>query len=131
MHISSQSTVPDHCSVFALSDNANKCWNENCNHLHDQQCDRCELLKTTLSKIRAYIEKYQTNADLRDRLLYRLQQHIQCIEDWKAHLLRTVHQDLARIDVLNNLDDETVMIHVDWAMKWLPVKFRESTVSLL
>jgi hypothetical protein len=129
VHVSCSSPVPDHCSVFALSDCTNKWWQQNCDHDHGQQCDRCELLKITLAKIRAFIEQHQTDTGLRDRLLYRVQQQVQCIEDWKAHLLRTVHQDQARTDVLNNLDCETVMIHVDWAMKWLPVKYRESSVT--
>lgn len=129
VHISCDSPVPDHCSTFALSDSTDKCWKKKCEHEHDQRCDRCELLKSTLAKIPVLIEQYQTDFALRDRLLYRVRQQIQCIIDWKAHQLRVVHQDQARIDVLNNLDDESVMIHVDWAMKWLPVKYRESTVS--
>ncbi|CAF4541313.1 unnamed protein product, partial [Rotaria sp. Silwood2] len=131
VHISRSSPVPDHCSIYALSDASDKCWYQACDHNHDQQCDRCELLKITLAKIRTYIEEYQKDVSIRDRLLYRVQQQIRCIEDWKAHLLRTIHQDQSRIDILNNLDEETVMIHVDWAMKWLPVKYRESTVNFL
>ena len=77
------------------------------------------------------IDQHQQDPAVRDRLLFRVQQQVKCIEDWKAHQLRTVHQDQARIDVLKNLDSESVMIHVDWAMKWLPVKYRESTVSFL
>jgi hypothetical protein len=75
------------------------------------------------------IEQHQTDPLLRDRLLFRVRQQVRCIEEWKAHQLRTVHQDQARTFVLRNLDDETVMVHIDWAMKWLPVKYRESTVS--
>jgi hypothetical protein len=78
-----------------------------------------------------FIEQYQTDLCLRDRLLHRFKQQIQYIDDWKAHLLRTIHQDQARVDILDNLDHETAMIQVDWAMKWLPTKYRESTVSLL
>ena len=129
VHVSSSSNVADHCSIFALSDINNKYWQQACDHNHNQQCDRCELLKITLAKIRIFIEQHQPDVGQRDRLLYRIQQQIQCIEDWKIHLLRTIHQDQARIHVLNNLDYETVMIYIDWAMKWVPVKYRESTVS--
>ena len=125
------SQVPDHCSIFGLSDTVNKWWQRKCDHKHHQKCDRCELLKITLYKIRSFIEQHQSDSGLRERLLYRLQQQAQCIEDWKTHLLRTVHQDHARIDILKNLDSETVMIQVDWAIKWLPMKYRESTVSIL
>ena len=128
VHISPNSSVPDHCSTFALSDNINKCWNKQCDHPHDQICDRCQLLQLTLGKIQSLIEKYHKDIGLRDRMLHRWRQQIYSIEQWKSHLLRTVHQDHSRIDHLNFLDDETVMIYVDWAMKWLPVKYRESTV---
>lgn len=37
VHISSSSTVPDHCFVFALSDTKNKYWQQICSHNHDQQ----------------------------------------------------------------------------------------------
>lgn len=36
---------------------------------------------------------------------------------WKAHQLRIVRQDQARIGCLNLLDDAAVLITQDWAMK--------------
>ena len=45
---------------------------------------------------------------------------------WKAHLLRSVNQDEARVQVLEELDETSVFIVQDWAMKYLPRKFRES-----
>ncbi|CAF4238345.1 unnamed protein product, partial [Adineta steineri] len=80
----------------------------------------------TLTKIRTFIEQYQTDFGLRECLLFRVQQKIVYLQDWKTHLLRTVHQDQARINILDNLDHETVTIHVDWTMKWLPTNYRES-----
>lgn len=130
VHVSSTSRVADHCSTFSLNQIGDSCWQTSCDHDHDEKCDRCELIKITLIKMCTYIERYQRNESLRDRFLHRVQQQIKCINDWKSHLLRTVHQDQARLDVLNKLDHESVFIHVDWAMKWLPVKYRESTVVL-
>lgn len=129
VHISMDSSVPDHCSTFALSDSIHNFWKRSCEHEHDLECDRCQILKSTLNKIHIAIEKYHRNNGMADRMLHRLKRHVECIEQWKSHLLRSVHQDLSRIDVLNNLDNETVMIYVDWAMKWLPMKYRESTVK--
>ena len=40
--------------------------------------------------------------------------------------MRSINQDQARTDVLDLLDDETVLIVNDWAMKFLPRKYRES-----
>ena len=45
---------------------------------------------------------------------------------WKCHVLRSASQDQARIDALEKLDDNTVLIINDWAMKFLPQKYRES-----
>ena len=44
----------------------------------------------------------------------------------EAHQLRSVRQDQARIDCLNLLDDASVLVTQDWAMKFLPTKYRES-----
>ncbi|CAF3081707.1 unnamed protein product, partial [Rotaria sp. Silwood2] len=39
-----------------------------------------------------FIQQYQTDSAQRDRLTHQMQQQVQYIEEWKAHLLRTVHQ---------------------------------------
>ena len=48
------------------------------------------------------------------------------IEAWKAHILRAVHQDVAKEDILNSMTPQQVLIIMDWAMKFLPLKFRET-----
>ena len=45
---------------------------------------------------------------MRQRLLYRLEHNTQLIADWKKHLLRTVHQDVARKHTLDVLDETSV-----------------------
>ena len=41
---------------------------------------------------------------------------------------KCVNQDQARIDVLEllDMDDDTVLVINDWAMKFIPQKYRES-----
>ena len=39
---------------------------------------------------------------------------------WKAHLLRCVNQDEAPLEVINVLDESSVLLVQDWAMKLLP-----------
>ena len=63
---------------------------------------------------------------MRHRLLYRLNHNRQLIDDWKKHLLRTVHQDLARTHVLELLDHKSVFLIAAWVMKWLPTRYCES-----
>jgi hypothetical protein len=45
---------------------------------------------------------------------------------WKAHLLRDINQDEARLNRLRDLDSGSVLVVLDWAMKFLPRKYRES-----
>jgi hypothetical protein len=51
---------------------------------------------------------------------------VQEIQSWKAHQLRSVRQDKARSEILDALDESSVFITQDWAMKFLPQKYRES-----
>ena len=48
------------------------------------------------------------------------------INAWKSHLIRCVNHDQARVDLLQNLDRSSVFLVQDWAMKYLPTKYRES-----
>lgn len=48
------------------------------------------------------------------------------MEEWKKHLLRSVNQDRAQSHVIENLSDGEVLIERDWAMKLLPMMYRES-----
>jgi len=47
----------------------------------------------------------------------------------KAHLLRSVNQEEARLDIVNALDNTSVLLVQDWAMKFLSRKFRESQTN--
>ena len=48
------------------------------------------------------------------------------IQAWRAQQLRTVRQDQSRLEILQKLNTESVFITQDWAMKFLPRKYRES-----
>ena len=65
-------------------------------------------------------------ADKDDDLLYCSQQAVLTIESWKSYLLRSVQQHKARSDILESLDESSVLITQDWAMKFLPQKCRET-----
>ena len=44
---------------------------------------------------------------------------------WKAHVLRSVNQERAKQDIIANLQCNSVLIIMDWAMKFLQLKYRE------
>lgn len=66
------------------------------------------------------------NGDEKDRMKFEFQQSKQKIEAWKAHILRSINQDQARLDILQNLSPGSALLVLDWAMKFLPRKFREA-----
>ena len=45
---------------------------------------------------------------------------------WKAHILRTVHQEIAKTVVLGDLKLTQIMLVIDWAMKFIPSCYRET-----
>ena len=61
----------------------------------------------------------------RDDVLYMYQQVVLAVDARKAHFLRSV-QDKVRTVVLKELDDNSILITQDWAMKFLPQRYRES-----
>ena len=48
------------------------------------------------------------------------------LDEWKAHLLRAAHQDNAKRDIIDHLKYDQVFLIMDWAMKFLPISFRET-----
>ena len=47
------------------------------------------------------------------------------IEQWKAHILRSVNQEEGKKEVLDKLEPTEALLVDDWAMKFLPLHFRE------
>lgn len=47
-------------------------------------------------------------------------------EAWKCYVPRSINQDEARFDMINTLDDNSVLVVLDWAMKFIPRKYIES-----
>ena len=125
MHVSPSSPVADHCSVYALSDDKKPLFSSPCDHDHGRTCPRCEEL---VSAIQEYLEREDLGfptAKL-DDLRHVADEAAQNILSWKAHQLRSKIQDMARVDALEQLDNSSVMITQDWAMKFLPQKYRKS-----
>ena len=59
-------------------------------------------------------------------MLHAVKQARNNIMSWKAHQLRSVHQDQAKCSVLAKMKSKCdVLLVQDWAMKFMPRKFRE------
>ena len=125
VHVSKESKVADHCRTYALSYPQDNDYITVCNHEHDSKCDRCELLPTLFLEVKSVIGSVNCSAEEQDEMEHEISQSIQSIEAWKAHLFRAINQDAARHEILENLDAQAVLVVMDWAMKFLPRKFRE------
>lgn len=62
----------------------------------------------------------------KDELLFDLQVSKDKVGKYRAHIIRTKNQERSKNDVLEKLRPEQTHVTMDWAMKFLPTKFRES-----
>ncbi|KXJ05237.1 uncharacterized protein LOC114574926, partial [Exaiptasia diaphana] len=125
VHVTHSSTVADHCKTYALSYPKDKDFITTCDHEHKERCDRCVIFPKVVSELTKVIENLH-DGDEKDQLKFELNQAKQKIDAWKAHIIRSINQDQARLDIINNLGQESALLVLDWAMKFLPRKFRES-----
>lgn len=126
VHVSNSSQIPDHCLTYALSDPKDSTFRKKCDHEHDMVCNTCEELNTVLSEIEGLIAQSAMTQNDKDNAIYTWKESVKNIQHWKAHQLRTINQDTARINALNTLDQQSALIIQDWAMKLLPRYYRES-----
>ena len=124
-HVGKEEQCSDHCTVHALSDEAISEFSAECDHEHQYQCERCEALEKVLEDVGKMLDDVQVPEEQKTRLQYEFAESLDDIRAWKAHLLRSCNQEEAKQDVLNKLDSEACLIIMDWAMKFLPMQYRE------
>ena len=120
--------MADHCTSYALSDPNESVYQSPCDHQHTEVCDRCEMLKLVLEEIDGALTAQSVNLSqgAKEELSFKVKQAKNAILAWKSHLLRSVNQDAARLHVLDLLDESSVLLLQDWAMKFLPRKYRRA-----
>ena len=113
--------------MYALSDDSEAHLKQPCDHDYTDPCDRCEGLRETQTEIERVVNdsKFLSDDD-KDEAVFMLQTAKSAIHSWKSHILRSTNQDQARLDALDQLDERTILIVNDWAMKFLPQGYRES-----
>lgn len=120
--------MADHCRTYALSDLKDESFKKECTHDHDQLCGPCEQTKHAIQEVKTLVNKtdFKGRND-EDDVKFRLQNAESGISRWKAHILRAKNQEIAKQDVFGNISESGCLIVTDWAMKFLPRKFREDT----
>ena len=117
--------MADHCLAFSLSEPSNDTFEKKRDHNHVEICAECHKLGETLATIETACAELQSEEE-RDDTTCLVQNVKKDILAWKAHQLRTVNQDQAKCDVLDIVNHNSALLVMDWAMKFLPRKFRES-----
>ena len=125
LHVSTSSRCPDHCSTFALSDPSEPEFAEECDHSHDLVYHLESFMKNAFSDPEVV---FYSNDEKEDKL-HDVQVSLESIYAWKRHLLRAVHQERARQEVLDEVDSSKIFITQDFAMKFLPRRFKETQME--
>ncbi|KAK3713304.1 hypothetical protein QZH41_000682 [Actinostola sp. cb2023] len=125
-----ESQCPDHCRKFGLSDPIDPDFQEHCTHQHTLRCSQCDDIASCLHKIQQIVKVDKTmnfySKEQQDDLLYDIEKATESIFQWKAHIMRSVNQECAKQDVLTKLTDQSsCLIVMDWAMKFLQLRYRE------
>ena len=98
VHVSENSHVKEHCSVYALSDNTEIEFRQQCDHDHDESSEECEAIASTMKDIEELLSRaLYPSDDHRDEPLYLFHTAQRAIHTWKCHQLRSVQQDKARL----------------------------------
>lgn len=130
VHVSDSSSVPDHCRCFSLSDAKDADHKEICEHVHNGVCDRCDLVERSAHGLEEALNHVTATTEELDELKFLTEQAKHGIMSWKAHLLRTVNQGDARVNIIESrLNEDAVLLVQDWAMKYLPRQYRESQTN--
>ena len=91
---------------------------------------RCDSFEHLLEAVKNKIDSLNFDDQQRNRISFEYNYCEAAIYAWKTHLLRTGAQEEAKQGALHELDEETCLIIVDWAMKFLPLKYRESICEI-
>jgi hypothetical protein len=91
-------------------------------------CEQCLALEETLKDVEGCFKAAEfPSVDESDDVHYTtVRSAVLAINSWKCHILRSSKQDQLQDNVLKLLDEKTVFIVSDWAMKFLPQTYRES-----
>ena len=112
--------------IYAQSDPSSAEFRGSCDHLHNESCEKCYELQEVLCTIEDECSSALSSAEDQADMQHTIKQARDDIISWKAHQLRSVHQAEAKHSVLAKLDSRSVLLVQDWAMKYMPRKYREA-----
>ena len=82
-------------------------------------------LDSILKKIRETGEVQFYSQDQLEDAFYDANQAKETVLQWKAHILRAENQDRGKTSVVNSLQEDSMFIVMDWAMKFTQMRYWE------
>ncbi|XP_076085029.1 uncharacterized protein LOC143055862 [Mytilus galloprovincialis] len=125
-HLNRLDGCTDHCTTMALSDPTEPKFSASCNHNHERQCEKCAMVESCLDMINEKINQIEIPTTILEEMKFEMEMAEKHLMEWKKHLLRTVHQESARRNILKSLTTKQALVIMDWAMKFLPFQYRET-----
>ena len=122
---------PDHCRQHALSDQYAE-FQVNCDHEHSLVCESCEALKSVLSSFSTQVQSPEISfysEEQKDDILYDIRQAISMILQWKAHILRSENQDIAKTELIKSLPSDAILVLMDWAINSLNLNIEKNKAN--
>ena len=123
-----ESSCIHHCLKFGLSDPKNANLKETCAHEHTTPCKQCDNITTFLDEIQHVIKgidlKFYSKEQQED-IFFDFEQAKKAVNQWKAYVMRTANQERAKQDIQEKLDSSSRLVVMDWAMKFLQLRYRE------
>ena len=124
-----ESQCPDHCRVLGLGDPKDPDFQEHCTHQHMLRCPQCDEITLCLQKMCQIVKDGKNlrfySQEQQDDFLYDIENSSEAIVKWKALIMRSVNQDQAKQDILAKLDQSSCLVVMDWAMKFLQLRYRK------
>ena len=80
-------------------------------------CSQCQGITSVIDNTEKESESITLSNDKKDDMKYIIQTAKEEIMAWIGHQLRLVNQEETKTNVINQLDDRSVVMVQDWAMK--------------
>ena len=124
-----ESSCPDHCRKLGLSDPNDPNFQEKCTHEHTLSCPQCDDITSCLHKLQQTVNDSESlrfySKEQKEDFLYDIKKASDAIVQWKAHIMTAVNQKCAKQDITAALDQNSCLLVMDWAMKFLQLRYRE------
>ena len=119
----------DHCLSWALSDPTDEAFATQCDHEHPKDCFHCQNLRLIIGGLMSLLESFKSQLGdiVYDDEKFILEKSYTKILDYKKHCIRAAAQGGSWESLLDSMDETMVLVIVDWAMKLVPERYRETT----